>query len=68
MRISRVAPLGEILHQSLQVFLDEKDTGPVILSHIYLLLGCALPLWLYPGDMSNDVKNGMKTQYSTFFN
>jgi dolichol kinase len=28
-------------------FLDERDqSGSVILSHIYLLLGCALPIWL----------------------
>ena len=27
-------------------FSDHRDQGPLILSHIYLLLGCSLPLWL----------------------
>jgi len=28
-------------------FVDERDTsGSLILTHVYLLLGCSLPLWL----------------------
>jgi dolichol kinase len=27
-------------------FIDERDGGSLILTHLYLLLGCALPLWL----------------------
>jgi dolichol kinase len=30
----------------LSEFLDEKDSGTAILSHFYLLTGCAVPLWL----------------------
>ena len=29
-------------------FVDSKDSGLLILSHVYLLAGFALPLWLYP--------------------
>ncbi|XP_066271465.1 dolichol kinase-like [Branchiostoma lanceolatum] len=47
-RMDRIQPLGESLHTSLRVFVDEKDRGVAILTHIYLLLGCSLPLWLYP--------------------
>jgi uncharacterized membrane protein YiaA len=35
------------IHQFFMPFLDERDqSGFVILSHIYLLSGCALPIWL----------------------
>jgi dolichol kinase len=27
-------------------FRDGKDEGMLVLSHIYLLLGCALPVWI----------------------
>ncbi|KAI9136656.1 hypothetical protein BKA69DRAFT_1033397, partial [Paraphysoderma sedebokerense] len=46
LRYFLIPPFGYQLHQSLSKFLDERDTGPAIISHIYLLLGCAVPLWL----------------------
>lgn len=39
-------PFGATLHVFMSEFLDHKDSGPVILSHFYLLTGCAGPLWL----------------------
>ncbi|KAI9480447.1 MAG: hypothetical protein EXX96DRAFT_180692 [Benjaminiella poitrasii] len=39
-------PWGKSLHVFLTEFIDNRDLGPVILSHIYLLLGCAGPVWL----------------------
>ena len=27
---------------------DTRDSGPLILTHLYLLLGFSLPLWLFP--------------------
>ncbi|KXJ11908.1 Dolichol kinase [Exaiptasia diaphana] len=47
-RLGRIEPFGDLIHHSLQVFLDEKDSGNVILTHVYLLFGCAIPIWLYP--------------------
>ncbi|XP_032828983.1 dolichol kinase [Petromyzon marinus] len=41
-----VRPLGGILRASLPALVDERDSGPLVLTHIYLLLGMALPLWL----------------------
>ena len=47
-RLLRVQPFGEAIHSAFQVFLDAKDAGSLVLTHIYLLLGCSIPLWLYP--------------------
>lgn len=48
-RYFRIRPLGSPLRRLLTLFLDERDSGPLILTHIYLLLGVALPIWLLPG-------------------
>lgn len=44
-RMLNVEPLGPVLNGYLWVFLDEQDTGDLILTPIYLLIGCSLPLW-----------------------
>ncbi|XP_065913777.1 dolichol kinase-like isoform X2 [Dysidea avara] len=41
-------PIGDAVHKVLIEFVDSKDSGRLILSHIYLLAGFSLPLWLYP--------------------
>lgn len=46
LRFFAVWPWGKSLHVFLTEFIDNRDLGPVILSHIYLLLGCASPVWL----------------------
>ncbi|KAI8981400.1 hypothetical protein BDB01DRAFT_793921 [Pilobolus umbonatus] len=46
LRYFAVWPWGKSLHVFLIEFIDNRDLGPVILSHIYLLLGCAGPVWL----------------------
>ncbi|WVQ76542.1 hypothetical protein IAR50_006212 [Cryptococcus sp. DSM 104548] len=38
-------PFGVKVHLFLNEFLDAKDSGTAILSHFYLLAGCASPLW-----------------------
>lgn len=47
-RYFRIRPLGHTLRSLLSLFLDERDSGPLILTHIYLLLGMSLPIWLIP--------------------
>ncbi len=37
--------------------LDERDSGTLILTHIYLLVGCAVPSLLCPGQ-NNGQSNG----------
>ncbi|XP_062868351.1 dolichol kinase [Trichomycterus rosablanca] len=48
-RFFRIRPLGSVLRKSLALFLDDKDSGPLILTHIYLLLGISVPVWLSQG-------------------
>lgn len=45
---------GLVLHKLLKKFTDARDAGPLITSHFYLLLGCALPLWQSIIQESND--------------
>ncbi|KAJ3142624.1 hypothetical protein HK100_012476 [Physocladia obscura] len=45
-RIFKVYPYGVALHTFMRTFFDQKDSGVFILSHIYLLVGCALPIWI----------------------
>lgn len=46
LRYGRVPPVGILIDTFMSSFTDERDKGPIIVSHLYLLLGCALPLWL----------------------
>lgn len=59
-RLYRIGPFGSSIHSALEVFLDEKDAGPLILTHVYLLLGLAVPLWLYPVDYTKPDYTGCK--------
>lgn len=45
-RIFRIRPLGSLLRRSLALFLDDRDSGPIIFTHIYLLLGISIPVWI----------------------
>lgn len=46
-RASQLPPLSKPLTLFLAPYVDGRDhRGPVIVSHIFLLIGCAIPLWL----------------------
>ena len=46
-RASQLPPLSKPIASFLAPYLDGRDfRGPVVISHIFLLIGCALPLWL----------------------
>lgn len=47
-------PFGAAVHLFLNEFLDGKDSGTAILSHFYLLTGCASAVWL---GSSRDILN-----------
>jgi dolichol kinase len=46
-RASQLPPVSKPLTTFLAPYVDGRDhRGPVIVSHIFLLIGCAIPLWL----------------------
>lgn len=47
LRASQLPPLSRPLARFLTPYVDGRDLrGPVVISHIFLLVGCAVPLWL----------------------
>lgn len=46
-RASQLPPLSKPLAKFLTPYVDGRDLrGPVVISHIFLLIGCAIPFWL----------------------
>lgn len=46
-RASQLPPISRPLTHFLAPYVDGRDhRGPVIVSHVFLLIGCAIPLWL----------------------
>lgn len=46
-RASQLPPLSGPIATFLTPYVDGRDLrGPVVISHIFLLIGCAIPLWL----------------------
>jgi dolichol kinase len=46
-RASQLPPLSRHIASFLTPYVDGRDLrGPVVVSHIFLLIGCAIPLWL----------------------
>jgi len=42
-----IPPFGIYLKDFFSIFTDERDTrGPLVVSHIFLLIGCAIPVWM----------------------
>ena len=46
LRLGRVPPFGPGIDSYVRPLIDRRDHGTILLTHIYLLLGCALPVWL----------------------
>ncbi|TKA27815.1 hypothetical protein B0A50_04916 [Salinomyces thailandicus] len=45
-RAGQVPPLGNAIGRIVAPYVDGRDLrGPVVVSHIFLLIGCAVPLW-----------------------
>ncbi|KAJ8097498.1 hypothetical protein POJ06DRAFT_261540 [Lipomyces tetrasporus] len=47
LRATTIPPLGMHIHDALKKYIDERDTcGPIVVSHIFLLLGISVPIFL----------------------
>ena len=56
-RASQLPPLSKSLAYFLTPYVDGRDLkGPVVISHIFLLIGCAIPLWLSLGSLPRNGK------------
>ncbi|KAG5513959.1 hypothetical protein PMAC_000581 [Pneumocystis sp. 'macacae'] len=65
-RIFVLPPCGLSLHSFLSKFVDERDNkGKIIVSHFYLLIGCASPLWLDFAGVMFDQQKQYKLKLST---
>lgn len=53
-RLYNLDYVADILNKNMIGFLDEKDQGTLILTHIYLLIGCSLPIWIFPLKSATD--------------
>ncbi|KAL2760678.1 hypothetical protein ACRALDRAFT_1046169 [Sodiomyces alcalophilus JCM 7366] len=52
LRASQLPPLSRPIAFFLTPYVDGRDyKGPVVISHIFLLIGCAIPLWLTLGTL-----------------
>ena len=52
-RASQLPPLSKPIARFLTPYVDGRDLrGPVVISHIFLLIGCAIPLWLSMASLS----------------
>jgi len=52
-RMGGVPPYGEGLQAFAADFIDERDAGAMVTTHMYLLLGCAIPVWSFLRELSD---------------
>ena len=64
LRVLQIKPFGDGISRCFQVFVDDRDEGKVITTHIYLLVGCSCPLWLHNGILDASVTSSWKFRQS----
>lgn len=46
-RVTTIPPFGKAIHISILRYIDDRDTcGPIVVSHIFLMLGISIPIFL----------------------
>lgn len=53
-RVGKVQYLSDVLEHTVKSFVDNQDAGIIALTPIYLLVGCAAPLFLSPVAFNKD--------------
>lgn len=54
-RAGQVPPLGTAIGRFVAPYVDGRDLkGPMVVSHVFLLIGCAIPLWLSLAALGRD--------------
>ncbi|GAB7355225.1 hypothetical protein MBLNU459_g5778t2 [Dothideomycetes sp. NU459] len=54
-RAGQVPPLGTAISRFVAPYVDGRDLkGPMVVSHVFLLIGCAIPLWLSLAGLGRD--------------
>ncbi|KAK5134291.1 hypothetical protein LTR08_006720 [Meristemomyces frigidus] len=54
-RAGQIPPLGNAIGRFVAPYVDGRDLrGPVVVSHIFLLIGCAVPLWFSLASISRE--------------
>ncbi len=46
MKIKNVAPFGDLIRHAWNIYENEKDTGTIMVSHLFLIIGLSYPVWL----------------------
>ncbi|KAM7208740.1 hypothetical protein V8F20_000903 [Naviculisporaceae sp. PSN 640] len=60
-RASQLPPLSKPIARFLTPYVDGRDIrGPIVISHIFLLIGCAIPLWLSMASLGRTGKGALK--------
>eukprot|EP00055_Hartaetosiga_balthica_P010801 m.47302 g.47302 ORF g.47302 m.47302 type:complete len:468 (+) comp7322_c0_seq3:16-1419(+) len=65
-RTSAAHPLAGWIDKLTSRYIDAQDSGPLILTPIYLLLGIAIPVWLSSGGGDGGHVHGHALKMSTF--
>ncbi|XP_077519274.1 dolichol kinase-like [Amblyomma americanum] len=55
-RTLEIPPVGSCLRSTFAMFLDEKDAGAFVLTPVYLFIGCAASLLLFPAQFGEPEK------------
>jgi hypothetical protein len=46
MKIKNVAPLGDLIRSAWNIYENDKDTGSIMVAHLFLIIGLSYPVWL----------------------